>query len=119
MRLPNPFERQVIPVQYAAGETIFTEGEPGEVMYLIKEGEVDLRVGERVVETVATEGFFGEMALIDQGPRSATAIARTDCALLPIDQRLFTYMVQETPFFAIEMLRVFSARLRRENQLRS
>jgi CRP/FNR family cyclic AMP-dependent transcriptional regulator len=116
MRLPHLIEREVTPVHFAAGETVFAEGDPGDLMYVIQQGEVDLMVDQRLLETVTAEGFFGEMALIDGGPRSATAIARIDCALVPIDLRRFTFMVQETPFFAIQIMRVMSARLRRGNR---
>jgi CRP/FNR family transcriptional regulator, cyclic AMP receptor protein len=113
MKLPHVFEGQAVPEQFAAGDTIFERGQPGEVMYIVKEGEVDLWIHGRVVETVAPEGFFGEMALIDHEPRSATAVARTDCTLLPITLKQFSYMVQETPFFAIRVMKVMASRLRR------
>ena len=73
----------------------------------------DLRVGGRVVETVGPEGFFGEMALIDDGPRSVDAVAHTACTLVPVDQKQFHFMVAETAFFALVLLRTFSRRLRR------
>jgi CRP/FNR family transcriptional regulator, cyclic AMP receptor protein len=115
MGLPNPFEREREEVRYTAGQTIFEAGQPGELMYVVREGEVDLVISGRIVESVGPEGFFGEMALIENEPRSATAVARTECTVLPIDQRRFTFMVQETPFFAIRVLRVLSARLRRQS----
>jgi CRP-like cAMP-binding protein len=62
---------------------------------------------------VVSRGFFGEMALIDGGTRSATAIAKTDCKLVPITEKQFLFMVQETPFFALRVMRTLTARLRR------
>ena len=56
--------------------------------------------------------FFGEMALIDGGIRSASAVAKTDCALVPINEKQFLFMVQETPFFALIVMRTLTARLR-------
>ncbi len=84
-------------------------------MYLVKSGEVDIIVGDHIVETVVPGDILGEMALIDREPRSATARAKTDCALLPVNQRQFTFMVQETPFFALEVMRTMSRRLRSKN----
>jgi CRP-like cAMP-binding protein len=98
---------------YAAGSVIFHEGDPGNVMYVVQAGEVEIQAGGRVVEVVGPDGIFGEMALIDQAPRSAAAVAKTDCVLLPITQKQFLYMVEETPFFAIRVMQVMSTRLRR------
>ncbi len=97
----------------APGETVFSEGEPGEVMYVVKEGEVDIRVRDRTVETVGPGGIIGEMALIDHQPRSATAVARTECQLVPINEARFAFLVQETPFFALDVMRMMVRRLRK------
>jgi CRP/FNR family cyclic AMP-dependent transcriptional regulator len=55
------------------------------------------------------------MALIDQSPRSATAVAKTDCKLAPIDRRRFEFMVQQTPFFSLTVMKIMADRLRRTN----
>ena len=102
-------------VPYAAGQAIFTEGEPGKVMYVVKEGDVDIVIGNTVIDTLQPGGIFGEMALIDQQPRSASAIAKTDCKLIRVDEKRFTYLVQQTPRFALELLRLIAGRLRRMN----
>ena len=117
MKLPNIFANEIAPESYSAGSIIFQEGEPRDCMYVVQRGEVELKVADQVVETVGVDEFFGEMALIDFGARSATAIAKTDCSLIPINERRFLYMVEETPFFAITVLRVLSRRLRRRNAL--
>jgi CRP-like cAMP-binding protein len=100
----------------AAGDTVFREGDPGDVMYVVDAGEVDLVIRDQVVYTVGPGGIFGEMALIDRAPRSATALARTDCQLVPIDEKRFRYLVQQTPFFALDVMRVMAERLRRLNE---
>jgi CRP/FNR family transcriptional regulator, cyclic AMP receptor protein len=82
-------------------------------MYVVKSGEVELKVRDKSVEIVGTDGFFGEMALVDQAPRSATAVAKTDCVVVPISEKHFLFMVEETPFFALAVLRTLTARLRR------
>jgi CRP-like cAMP-binding protein len=114
MRVPNIFDNdRGTRVSYAAGTVICREGDPGDTMYIVQDGEVEIQVGGRVVEVVGPEGFFGEMALIDQAPRSAAVVARTDCVLSPITQKQFLFMVEETPFFAIRVMQAMSARLRR------
>ena len=117
MKLPNIFAGEIAPQSYSAGSTIFYEGQPRDSMYVVQKGEVELKVRGQVVETVGVEEFFGEMALIDSEARSATAIAKTECSLLPINEKRFLYMVEETPFFAITVMRVLSRRLRRRNAL--
>src|SRR5262245_53994364 len=98
---------------FAAGQKIFNEGEKGEVMFVVVSGEVDLLVRGKLVESLGHGGVLGEMALIDSAPRSASAIAKTDCRLAPIDQRRFTFLVQQTPHFALQIMRVMANRLRR------
>jgi CRP/FNR family cyclic AMP-dependent transcriptional regulator len=89
------------------------------MMYVVKEGEVDLLVGGAAVETVGPDGIFGEMALVDNLPRSATARAKTACKVAPISEREFQFMVDETPFFALKVIRVLARRLRAMNERRS
>ncbi len=96
-----------------AGDTIFSEGEAGDVAYVVTEGEIDLLVHGSSVETVRSGGIFGEMALIDRQTRSATATAKTDARIVPIDQRRFLYLIQNTPFFAVEVMHVMADRIRR------
>jgi CRP/FNR family transcriptional regulator, cyclic AMP receptor protein len=116
MKLPNIFAKNTVPLSYAAGTTIFEIGQPRDLMFIVQEGEVEIKVGSKVVETVSVDGFFGEMALIDGGIRSATAVAKTDCALVPINEKQFLFMVQETPFFALRVMRTLTARLRQVNR---
>jgi CRP/FNR family cyclic AMP-dependent transcriptional regulator len=96
-------------------EKIFDEGQSGDCMYVVLDGQVDLLVNGKCVESLAAGGVFGEMALIDSVPRSATAVVRTDGRLAPVDRKRFTYLVQQTPFFAIQIMRVMADRLRRMN----
>jgi CRP-like cAMP-binding protein len=96
-----------------AGDTIFSEGSPGDIAYVVTEGEIELSIHGSPIETVGTGGIFGEMALIDSQARSATATAKTDAKIVPIDQRRFLYLIQNTPFFAVEVMHVMAERLRR------
>jgi CRP-like cAMP-binding protein len=115
MKLPNLFEKDAVPTPCSAGQVIFEDGQARDFLYVVKKGEVDIVIRDQVVETVGEEGFFGELALIDRSPRSATAIAKTDCVLIKIDERQFLYLIQETPFFALIVMRTMAARLRRRN----
>lgn len=98
---------------FPAGQTIFSEGTNGEVMYVVKEGEVEVRVHGGIVETVGPGGILGEMALIDRNPRSATAVAKTDCTLVPVTEARFKFLVQQVPAFSLEVMRVMASRLRK------
>ncbi len=98
---------------YAAGELIFEAGDPGRVMYVVQEGEVDVLANGRVIDTVTAGGIFGEMALIDRSPRSASVMARTDCRVVPLDEARFMQHVHRTPFFALQVMRIMTERLRR------
>jgi CRP-like cAMP-binding protein len=100
---------------FKKGEIIFDLGDPASRMYVVAEGEVEISIGGAAMEVVGREGIFGEMALIANETRSATARARTDCRLVEISERRFLYLVQETPFFALEVMRVLAERLRRRD----
>lgn len=102
---------------YKAGDVIFNTGQSGDRMYVVVEGEVDIKLGDRVVQTLVEEEFFGEMGIIDNSPRSATAVAKTDCRLAEIDQRKFTFLVQQTPFFALQVMKGMADRLRAANSV--
>lgn len=108
----NLFRRASDAVPYTAGQTIFREGDTGEHMYAVVSGEVDIITAGKVLETVGEGGIFGEMTLIDHSPRSASAIAKTDCQVVAVDEKRFQFLVQQTPFFALQMLRLLAARLR-------
>jgi len=101
---------------FTAGQTIFEQGQPGDLMYVVKEGEVDLLVNGTVVETLEAGDMFGEMALIEKLPRSATARAKADCQVVPINEKRFTLLVPQTPYFALTVMRTMSERLRRMDE---
>lgn len=103
---------------FAAGQAIFREGQPGDVLYIVVEGAVDILINEQMLEQLGPGDIFGEMALIEDRPRSATAIARTDCLLTPISRTHFLALIQRTPLFALQVMRVLAHRLRRTNQQR-
>ena len=98
-----------------AGETIFQVYDMGSEMYVVIEGEVELRIGDNIVETLGPGEPFGEMALIDQTPRTATAVAKTACKLAVIPEKRFLFMVAQTPHFALQIMKVMADRLRKMN----
>ena len=98
------------------GDYIFRVGEAGKLMYVVKSGEVYVKVHGTVVETVGAGNLLGEMALLDNAPRSAEAVAATQCEIIPIDLIRFLALVQQTPFFAIEVMRIMVRRLRAMNE---
>lgn len=111
------FDRPDVPTRfYRAGEAVLTEGEPAKEMFVVRHGKVAIKVRGEVVEEVGAGGMFGEMALIDHSPRSATVVAVTDSELVPINERLFVILVQDTPFFALDVMRVLVERIRLMNR---
>lgn len=82
-------------------------------MFIVESGEVDIVVDGALIETVGPDGFFGEMALIDQSARSADAVVRSACRLLPVSRHKFIFMVDEVPMFALRVMQVMADRLRR------
>jgi CRP/FNR family cyclic AMP-dependent transcriptional regulator len=111
------FENDPNVASFPAGHQFFAVGDPGDVMYVVIDGEVELELRGQKLEAVGHGGFFGEMALLDHKPRSASASAKTDCRVVPLDQRRFLYLIQNTPFFAIEVMTVMSDRLRHTDDL--
>ena len=108
---------QDIPTRsYKAGEVIFREGDPATELFIIKEGRVDILSGNKLLDSIDGNGIFGEMALIDAAPRSASAIAASDVTVVPISEKQFLFLVSQTPFFALNLLKVLARRLRATNK---
>jgi CRP-like cAMP-binding protein len=100
---------------FEQGDTVFKAGDPGDCMYAVVEGTVEIRIHGATVEQIAPGGVFGEMGLIDAQPRSADAVAATDCSLAVISEKRFLRLVEMMPQFALQMMRVISQRLRRQD----
>lgn len=112
------FQRSSDYLEVADGSIIFSEGDPGTCMYGVKAGQIEILGGDEVLETVGPEEIFGEMALIDNKPRSASARALTDCQIVPIDEKRFNFMVQQTPFFGLQIMRMIVGRLRQTTEMK-
>ena len=109
------FRQETGALQLAPGDSLFREGEKGEKMYVLLEGEMEILLGDFVLETVRQGALIGEMALIDDSPRAANAVAKTACRLAPVDQRRFHFLVQQHPHFATHVMKELAARLRHMN----
>jgi CRP/FNR family transcriptional regulator, cyclic AMP receptor protein len=106
-----------IPTRYfAKGDTIFKEGDQGDQFYVVVRGQVEIRSGNRRLEILGQNGIFGEMALIDDSPRSATVVALTDVTVAAMKEKQFLFLVKHAPFFALKVMRVLARRLRRQNK---
>jgi CRP-like cAMP-binding protein len=99
-------------VRYDKGKIIMVAGQAGALMYVVIEGRVAISIRGAVVERVGPGGIFGELALIDQSPRAANAVAETDCALLAINRNVFLNLVKSEPAFGIALLSAMAERLR-------
>jgi CRP/FNR family cyclic AMP-dependent transcriptional regulator len=100
---------------YKAGDVIFKQGDAAEELYVIQSGTVEIRLGNRLLDTLVDRMIFGEMALIDSAPRSATAVAATDVTIVPVSEKQFLLLVGRTPFFALNVMRALARRLRATN----
>lgn len=104
--------------RFPQGRAIIVEGSTGTVMYVVLDGSVSVAVKGKTVETIGKGGVFGEMALVDEGPRAASATAAGDCTLLAIDRNAFTSLVKSNPAFGTELLKTLCERLRYLNAQR-
>ena len=100
---------------YAAGEKIFLQDDEGGSMYVVRSGRVSIMTYGTVLESVGPNGMFGEMALIDGSPRSATAVAAEPTEVAPIDRSAFAHLVRQDPDFALRVMRLLAARIRQMN----
>jgi CRP/FNR family cyclic AMP-dependent transcriptional regulator len=103
------------PLQLDPGQVIFSAGDAGREMFIVRTGSVDLRIGDTLLETVEQGGIFGELALVDPAPRSATAVAGPDCTLVLVDVASFNDLVRQVPGLGLEVMKVMARRLRRTN----
>jgi CRP/FNR family cyclic AMP-dependent transcriptional regulator len=104
-------------VRYRQQEVIMKEGQSGTFMYLVKSGKVAIAVGANIVEVVGPGGTFGEMAVVDQSPRTARAGTLEETELLQIDRPSLIAVVKQHPAIAVAMLRGIADRLRHMNVL--
>ncbi|MBU1211767.1 MAG: Crp/Fnr family transcriptional regulator [Alphaproteobacteria bacterium] len=106
-----------IPVKkFAADEKIFLAGDTGSAMFIVRTGKVAIKTGGIILENVGPGGLFGEMALIDGSPRSATAVALEPCEIAVVEQPGFLGLIQQSPKFALTVMQLMAQRIRRTNE---
>jgi len=98
--------------RYNKGAVIMVAGQTGALMYVVLEGKVSISIRGAVVQYVGPGAVFGEMALIDQSPRSANAAAETDCVLLGINRQVFLNLIKSNPTFGSSLLTAVAERVR-------
>ena len=97
------------------GTLIFEEGEPGDCMYIIFTGEIEIKKGKTTLAILQAKEVFGELSLLDAETRSATATAKTDCFLFKIDQEPFYELIESRPEVAMGFIKILCKRLRTLN----
>lgn len=113
MNLAQLFRHETDLIALSAGQSLFKAGEKGELMYVLMSGTAEILVHDRVMETSEPGAILGEMAMIDNVPHSATVVAKDDCRFFGIDRKRFTFLIHNTPNFAMHVMRVIAGRLRR------
>lgn len=108
--------------QVPEGHTLFQSGDPGDSLFIIKSGEIELFIkdtaGQKIVLTTAQPGdMFGELAMLDSGPRTATALALIDSEVLILDRDDLVLLFQRKPEAALQMLAALSGLTRKADEL--
>ncbi len=99
-------------VEVPSGRELCREGEAGQEFFVLESGSVRVSVQGRQVATLGAGDFFGELALLDAGPRNATVTAETDVRVLVVSRQEFMGLLEEEPLVAVRMLPAIGARLR-------
>jgi CRP/FNR family transcriptional regulator, cyclic AMP receptor protein len=122
--MEQPFDlaclaRRNIPIRrFDAGERIFLEDDDGDCLYVVCSGKVDVITFGTVLESVGPGGMFGEMALIDGGPRAAAALAAEATEAAVVDREAFHTLVRDEPTFALGIMRLLAERIRHIGRMR-
>jgi len=101
---------------FPAGGVVFNQGDPGNCMYIVQSGLIEMVIGEKVVEVCGPNEAIGFMSMIDTAPRSSTARVKETVEVSIIDQRKFRFMVDEIPNFALYIMGAMARRIRGMSQ---
>ena len=106
--------------EYQTGDVIFREGDPAHHMYVVLQGDIELRVDDRPVGRSRAGDIMGEMAIVGSHKRTATAVAASPCRLAPVTERRFVLLVQEQPYFALHVMKILTDRIvRKEHEMQT
>lgn len=99
-------------IEIKAGDTLFKQGDWGEIMYVLIEGKAEITISGVLFGEYVQGSIVGEMAVIDGSPRYGTVTAVTSCKFVKVDKKRFLFLINETPGFAIEVIRIMAMRLK-------
>ena len=116
MKVKGVFKNSNTVREVPAGAVIFSEGDAGQEMFGVIEGEVEVRMKGGLIRRLGQDETFGEMSIVDSTPRSATVVAVKDSKLAVIDRPTFLFLVTETPMFALQVMSSIAERLRNSNE---
>src|SRR5687768_12317943 len=108
MNLAELFHHETDLLAIPADRPLFVAGGEADRTFVLIEGRAKILVGDTVVEEAGPGALLGEMALIDQSPRSATVMTITDCKFVPIDERRFLFLITQTPNFALHVMKIMA-----------
>lgn len=111
------FSHNASKISIPAGQALIQEGAEGNLMYVLETGVAEVFVRNRLVETLQHGSIVGEMGLVSPAPHSASVIAKTDCEFVAVDEKRFQFLVQQTPYFAVQVMRLMAERLRATDRL--
>ena len=116
MNAAELFRHETNTIKLTPGQFLYREGDKAENMYVLLEGEIDIRVGD-YVKTAREGALIGEAGLIEERPRAASAVAKSACRLAQIDRQRFDFLVQQHPQFATHAMKSMVDHLRYVTQL--
>lgn len=113
--LQELFRKNPKRVETKSGETLFREGDPGDVMYVLLEGAAAVTIGGVLFEELSPGSFVGEMSVVDSSPRFGTVTAHIPCTFAVVNREHFRFLVKEVPDFSLEVMRILIKRLKQCN----
>ena len=120
MDIRQLFDASDIVEEYQPGDVIFKEGDQAHHMYVVLQGDIELRVDDRPVGRSRAGDIMGEMAIVGSHKRTATAVATSPCRLAPVTERRFVLLVQEQPYFALHVMKILTDRIvRKEHEMQT
>ena len=99
-------------ISFPAGSIVFNKGDPGNCMYVVQSGMIEMVIGDTVIEVCGPNEAIGFMSMVDSATRSSTARVKEACELSLIDQRKFRFMIDEVPNFALYIMGAMARRIR-------